>query len=256
MKKNRPFQHQKIFKNETNKKDEFQKLFDYKIKMNPKLLQLNLLAEKSKNKFFNLILNELKNEPKSLNEKMGMQKPKKSFPRSLEALRMHMGLNSKIMINSDYKKILHLQSSKQRKISRENTIINSYPERMSGIRKPSADKVQVNPNNPINNQTKLDIMMNNQDINIFQEYTKLKLNYKPEIKRLRSNIFEIQTHKNALIVKKKNHENDSSQNKNSPNRNGLSELELEYFQKRKCYKIFIKNFFLLCLFLTRIGTRL
>lgn len=195
--KNKPFVHQKLYKKIITKKDEFKKLFNYNIKMNPKLLQLNLLAEKSKNKFFNLILNELKNDPKSLNEKMGMQKPKRGFPKSLESLRMHMGINSKIMINSEYKSILNLNSAKHRSESKDSH--NVYNERLSAYRK-SANEVKIN-NNAAGN---INNSFNCQDVNIFQEYMKIKLNYKPVIKRINSQVVNSNLLKATSKLKKNN----------------------------------------------------
>lgn len=221
MMKNKPFVHQKIFKKVVTKKDEFKKLFDYNIKMNPKLLQLNLLAEKSKNKFFNLILNELKNDPKTLNEKMGMQKPKRGFPKSLESLRMHMGINSKIMINSEYKALLNLNSAKQRPGSKDTN--NILSDRLSAYRKNSND----NKNNNINAWNLNNIVNNSfnlQEIDIFQEYMKIKLNYKPEIKRLKSQVLETNKIKNFSAFKKI---------KSDKAEQEMSELELAFLKNRK-----------------------
>ncbi len=187
--KNKPFVHQKLYKKNITKKDESKKLFNYNIKMNPKLLQLNLLAEKSKNQFFNIILNELKNDPQSINEKMGMQRPKRGFPKSLESLRMHMGINSKIMINSDYKNILNLNTSNVRSTSIENN--NGRTEKGLNFRKSSLDMRQ-NVNN-LGNQNNLNNSFNTQELNIFQEYMKIKLNFKPQIKKLKSQIFDKNT---------------------------------------------------------------
>jgi hypothetical protein len=154
--------------------EQIQKLFNYEIKINLKFLQLNLLAEKSKNKFFNLILDELKNDPKTINERMGLAKPKNNYPKNLESLRMHMGLNSKIRNNSDYKEIL------------------KNPDGMdSNVKKPNANKI--------------DISAYNYEINIFQEYIKLKSHYKPQIKKHNSTI-------SPIFVKKHNKTLDTKYN--------------------------------------------
>lgn len=233
--KNKPFVHQKLYKKVLTKKDEFKKLFDYNIKMNPKLLQLNLLAEKSKNKFFNLILNELKNDPQTINEKMGMQKPKRGFPKSLESLRMHMGINSKIMINSEYKSILNLNSAKGRSGSKENN--NPYTERVSAFRKSSAD-MKNNPNgNNIGNQNNLNNSFNCHEINIFQEYMKIKLNYKPEIKRLKSQVLEKNKLKSSSIFRK----NKTNNQNFIINESEFSDLELAALKNRKFSKDYSKN---------------
>lgn len=234
--KNKPYVHQKLFKKVITKKDEFKKQFDYNIKMNPKLLQLNLLAEKSKNKFFNLILNELKNDPKTLNEKMGMQKPKRGFPKSLESLRMHMGINSKIMVNSEYRALLNLNSAKQRSASKNPNNIHS--ERLSGgYRKNSHNEPKGNQlvggfviqqqlqllgnvnNNATNNS------FNSHDVNIFQEYMKIKHNFKPEIKRLKSQVLD----SNQLMSFKGSFKNRSGKGLEEE----LSELEQALLRKQR-----------------------
>ena len=51
-----------------------EKVFSYNIQINPKLLKLNLLAEKTQNKFFKLIFNELRTEPETLHQKLGIKK--------------------------------------------------------------------------------------------------------------------------------------------------------------------------------------
>lgn len=160
---NKPYVFQKINKKVKTKQEENQKLFNYEIKLNPKFLQLNLLAEKSKNKFFNLILDELKHEPKTINERMGLAKPKNNYPKNLESLRMHMGLNSKIRIDSDYKEILKKPERRRNSIYQEGLD--------SGVKKA----------NSISN--KIDISAYNYEINIFQEYIKIKSHFKPQIKR-------------------------------------------------------------------------
>lgn len=223
MMKNKPFVHQKLFKKVVTKKDEFKKLFDYNIKMNPKLLQLNLLAEKSKNKFFNLILNELKTDPKSLNEKMGMQKPKKGFPKSLESLRMHMGINSKIMVNAEYRALLNLNSAKQRSGSKDPNGI--YTERVMGFRKNSNDaKGNLTLGNTLNpNVNNISAPANAQEVNIFQEYMKIKLNFKPEIKRLKSQVLDSNQFKSSAVLKK---------NRNAREQEEMSPLELTLFKNK------------------------
>ena len=84
-----------VRKNRTRKED-MDKVFSYDIKINPKLLKLNLVAEKTHNKFFKLIFNELRAEPESLYQKLGIQKPESTKPISMPILRMHMGINSHI----------------------------------------------------------------------------------------------------------------------------------------------------------------
>jgi len=225
--KNKPFVHQKLFKKVITKKDEFKKQFDYNIKMNPKLLQLNLLAEKSKNKFFNLILNELQNDPKSFNEKMGMQKPKRSFPNTLESLRMHMAINSKMMINSEQRALLNINAAKQRTVSKDpNNIVS---EKVSTVYRKNSTEYkgnnqfrslvyQIN-NNFVNNS------FSSQDVNIFQEYMKIKLNYKPMIQKLKSQVLDNSNNFKSSAVFKKNRS--TKQNEE------FSDLELALLKKNK-----------------------
>ena len=234
MMKNKPFVHQKIFKKIITKKEEFHKMFNYNIKMNPKLLQLNLLAEKSKNKFFNLILNELKNNPKTLNEKMGMQKPKRGYPKSLESLRMHMGINSKIMINTEYNNLNSPNHTKQRSNSRENILINSFTEKISAIIKPVSE-----------NKNKNEIL--NNEINIFREYMKIKMHYKPVLKRQL-------TSQQPLLSINKNSFSDKKNNSLQPNfgkkilgllnqqDNHMSELDIELKKTQINFKKICSNF--------------
>jgi hypothetical protein len=227
--KNKPFVHQKLFKKIVTKKDEFKKQFDYNIKMNPKLLQLNLLAEKSKNKFFNLILNELKNDPKSLNEKMGMQKPKRGFPKSIESLRMLMGISSKIMINSEYRALINLNSAKQRTGSKD--AINTFTGRLSSYRKNSNDAKGSQINGILTQNVNVNNSFNNQDVNIFQDYMKIKLNYKPEIKRLKSQVLDTDLFKNSVVFKR---------NRTDKALEESSELELAFWKNGKASDKFSK----------------
>ena len=91
----------KLRKQIENKKEEHQKAFMYKLNVNPRLLKFNLVAEKTKNQFFKLIFSELRVEPESLYQKLGIKKPDKIMNRSMTALRMHMGLNAHIY-NPDF----------------------------------------------------------------------------------------------------------------------------------------------------------
>ena len=86
----------KIKRRNTTTKDNMEKVFSYNIKINPKLLKLNLLAEKTQNKFFKLIFNELRTEPETLHQKLGIKKIENTKPVSMPLLRMHMGINSHI----------------------------------------------------------------------------------------------------------------------------------------------------------------
>ena len=64
--------------------------------VNLRLLKLNLVAEKTKNKFFSLLFNELDTKPDTLYKKLDIPKPKTEQQISMKALRMHMGINSHI----------------------------------------------------------------------------------------------------------------------------------------------------------------
>lgn len=97
----------KIVKNVPTRKEEFKKTFSYNLNVNPKLLKLNLVAEKTKNKFFNLIFNELRTEPESIYQKLGIKKPDKNFKNSMTNLRMHMGINS-YSYNTNFKELNQL----------------------------------------------------------------------------------------------------------------------------------------------------
>lgn len=202
--------HQKIRKKVITKREENEKLFNYEIKINPKFLQLNLLAEKSKNKFFNLILDELKSQPKSINEKMGLDKPKNNYPKNLESLRMHMGLNSKIRIDSEYKDILKQNGNNRKTSSLGPNECNLHHS-----------------NNSITN--KMDISAYNIEINIFQEYMKMKSNFKPHLKKQNSQgrnsntLKEIKENDNSIL---KIPEENTKENQN------LFSNEIEEFNKK------------------------
>jgi hypothetical protein len=84
----------KVNRNTNYKKEEIEKAFSYNLNINPTLLKLSLLAEKTKNKFFNLIFNEMKTEPESIFQRLGIKQPESQFSKSMTTLRMHMGLNS------------------------------------------------------------------------------------------------------------------------------------------------------------------
>ena len=89
----------KILRQGRTRKDDMNKIFSYKLNINPKLLKLNLIAEKTKNKFFKLIFNELRTEPESLYQKLCLSKNDNKndlSPTSMKVLRMHMGINSHV----------------------------------------------------------------------------------------------------------------------------------------------------------------
>jgi len=92
----------KIVKKRNNKKSEYFETFSYNLDINPKLLKFNLIAEKTKNTFFNLIFNELKNKPESIYHRLGIKRNLKNYPKSMTTLRMHMGINS-LGYNIEYK---------------------------------------------------------------------------------------------------------------------------------------------------------
>jgi hypothetical protein len=75
-------------------KDKNNKLFSYKINVNSKVLKYNLVAEKSNNKFFNLILNKLTVDNDNIYNKLGIKHPSKNSMKSMTNLRLHMGLNT------------------------------------------------------------------------------------------------------------------------------------------------------------------
>lgn len=87
----------KLYRNGRTFNDDMNKIFSYDIPINPKLLKLNLVAEKSQNKFFKLIFNELRSEPENVYKKLCLgQKDLNRGPKltSMKYLRMHMGINS------------------------------------------------------------------------------------------------------------------------------------------------------------------
>ena len=83
-------------KNTYTRKEELNNEFSYKMNVNLRLLKLNLVAEKTKNKFFGLLFNELDTEPDTLYKRLDIPKPKIEQQISMKALRMHMGINSHI----------------------------------------------------------------------------------------------------------------------------------------------------------------
>ena len=95
MEKNKKKDKGKI-KNTHTRKEELNKEFSYKMNVNLRLLKLNLVAEKTKNKFFSLLFNELDTKPDTLYKKLDIPKPKTEQQISMKALRMHMGINSHI----------------------------------------------------------------------------------------------------------------------------------------------------------------
>ena len=95
MEKNKKKEKGKI-KNTHTRKEELNKEFSYKMNVNLRLLKLNLVAEKTKNKFFSLLFNELDTKPDTLYKKLDIPKPKTEQQISMKSLRMHMGINSHI----------------------------------------------------------------------------------------------------------------------------------------------------------------
>lgn len=150
----------KVNRQTNHKKEEIEKAFSYNLNINPTLLKLSLLAEKTKNKFFNLIFNEMKTEPESVFQRLGIKQPESQFSKSMTTLRMHMGLNS-----SSYNVNMN-ELGKLNKRIKEEAVRDYFQVQENSIRMKQQDKLNnfsgeqlkpINQINPVNSGTKLNI---------------------------------------------------------------------------------------------------
>lgn len=77
---------------EQNKKT--QDIYNYKMEINPKILNFNLAAENKHNKFFKVIFDQIHSNQDELSNHLGINTYNSVFSKSMTALRMHMGINS------------------------------------------------------------------------------------------------------------------------------------------------------------------
>ena len=117
----------KILRQGRTRKDDMNKIFSYKLNINPKLLKLNLIAEKTKNKFFKLIFNELRTEPETLYQKLCLTKNDNQndlSPTSMKVLRMHMGINSHVDLLKDSDNDLEAKRMEIENTIKENSVVD------------------------------------------------------------------------------------------------------------------------------------
>ena len=85
----------RIERNIVTQKKELNKIFNYNIHINLRLLLSNLLAEKTNNQFFNLLFGEINSDEDSILKHLDIKKPKITFEKTnLKDLRLQMGISS------------------------------------------------------------------------------------------------------------------------------------------------------------------
>ena len=95
LKKYKPKEKFRIVRNIITQKKELNKIFNYNIKINLRLLLSNLLAEKTNNQFFNLLFDEILTDEDSILKHLDIKKPEFNFEKTnLKDLRFQMGISS------------------------------------------------------------------------------------------------------------------------------------------------------------------
>lgn len=85
--------HLKI-RNRVEPSDNNKDLFSYRMNLNLKVLNFNLVAENKQNKFFKIIFDQINSNVDELNRHLNVKSYPSVFSKSMTSLRMHMGINS------------------------------------------------------------------------------------------------------------------------------------------------------------------
>eukprot|EP00340_Litonotus_pictus_P012487 CAMPEP_0170538380 /NCGR_PEP_ID=MMETSP0209-20121228/103274_1 /TAXON_ID=665100 ORGANISM="Litonotus pictus, Strain P1" /NCGR_SAMPLE_ID=MMETSP0209 /ASSEMBLY_ACC=CAM_ASM_000301 /LENGTH=1901 /DNA_ID=CAMNT_0010840059 /DNA_START=182 /DNA_END=5887 /DNA_ORIENTATION=- len=94
IKKEKKDHNQSKTRNRVEPSEQTKDLFNYRMNVNLKVMNFNLVAENKQNKFFKIIFDQINSNMDELNRHLNVKSYPSVFSKSMTSLRMHMGINS------------------------------------------------------------------------------------------------------------------------------------------------------------------